>query len=103
MHRTCCPTSLSGIRSLVHAGALSEDDAVTGLAGAAEIPLLLHPHPGDARILRMAGRQGTKAAYDAAYLELAERLDAELWTLDRRLRHHAEAIGIRVQLVSEPG
>lgn len=35
--------------------------------------------------LRLAERYGLRAAYDAHYLALAERLGAEFWTADRRL------------------
>ena len=38
-------------------------------------------HAGAARI---AGRIGQGAVYDSVYLALAERLDCELWTADRR-------------------
>jgi predicted nucleic acid-binding protein len=38
------------------------------------------------RALEIAQERGLPADYDAHYLALAERLDAELWTATRRLR-----------------
>lgn len=43
--------------------------------------------------LDWARRLGQSVAYDAQYLALAERLDAELWTADRRLASGASSIG----------
>lgn len=42
------------------------------------------------RALALADRLSLPAAYDAHYLALAERLDAELWTADRRLASRAQ-------------
>lgn len=84
----------SAVRGLVVANEISESAALTGLAAVADLPITLHAHPGKGVILRMAGRQGTRAAYDAAYLALAEELAAELWTLDSRLAGHATRLGV---------
>lgn len=46
-------------------------------------------------ISQVAERQGL-TAYDASYLELAQRLDAPLATLDDRLAAAASALGIRL-------
>ncbi len=40
-----------------------------------------------------------RSAYDASYLALAERLDAELVTLDGALARNATALGFRVGLI----
>jgi len=90
----------SAVRSLVFSSEISESAALAGLAAVGDLPITLHPHPGEGRILRMAGRQGTRAAYDASYLVLAEELDAELWTLDGRLADHATRLGISVRHIS---
>ncbi len=46
------------------------------------------------RALRWAARLGQRAAYDAQYLALAERLGAEFYTADRRLANLAGAAGL---------
>ncbi len=46
--------------------------------------------------LALAERLGLPAAYDAHYLALAERLNAEFWTADRRL---ASAVASRMPWV----
>lgn len=49
-----------------------------------------------------ATRLNQLATYDSFYLALAEKLDAELWTLDRRLSNAALQLGTeRVHLVGE--
>jgi predicted nucleic acid-binding protein len=42
---------------------------------------------------------GRHSAYDAAYLDLAQRLGAELWTLDGSLARNAAGLGFPVRLV----
>lgn len=42
---------------------------------------------------RWASRLNQKPAYDAFYLALSERLDADLWTTDRRLWNNAQQVG----------
>jgi predicted nucleic acid-binding protein len=44
--------------------------------------------------LRWASRLSQRPAYDAFYLALAESLDAELWTADRRLWQNAQQAGV---------
>ena len=45
------------------------------------------------RALDWAERLGQARAYDATYLALAEELDAEFWTADRRLANAARHAG----------
>jgi predicted nucleic acid-binding protein len=45
--------------------------------------------PDSARAIEIAMELGRQEAYDTMYLELAERLEAELWTLDGPLAHNA--------------
>jgi len=55
--------------------------------------------PDNARAVEIAVELERHSAYDAAYLALAERLDAEVWTLDGPLfrnagsRHAVKLIG----------
>ena len=56
------------------------------LQAALSLPLHLHQDAGlHRRALDLAERFDLPAAYDGHYLALAERLDAEFWTADRRL------------------
>lgn len=48
----------------------------------------------DRRALHWAGRLNQVAAYDAAYVATAERLQAELWTADRRLANACHQAGL---------
>jgi len=73
-------------------------DAVAGL------PLTLEPHDSLGRMaLRIAGAAGMPATYDAFYLALAERYDADLWTADRRLAAGAGEYASRVRLLGGQG
>jgi predicted nucleic acid-binding protein len=55
--------------------------------------------PDNARVLEITSELKRRKAYDAAYLELAERLGAELWTLDGPLARNAGGCGYRVKLI----
>jgi predicted nucleic acid-binding protein len=78
-------------RYVVH-GALLPNQAAAALAAALDLGFAWF---GDAelhrRALEIAGEYALPAAYDAHYLALAERLDAELWTADRKLRQAVAA------------
>jgi predicted nucleic acid-binding protein len=52
------------------------------------------------RALKLAQRLSLPAAYDAHYLALAEQLDTEFWTADRRLVEAVQARLPWVQLVA---
>ncbi len=43
-----------------------------------------------------------RSAYDAAYLNLADDLGAELWTLDGPLARNASAHGYPIRLIESP-
>jgi predicted nucleic acid-binding protein len=51
------------------------------------------------RALEIAGEYGLPAVHDAHYLALAERLDAELWTADRKLSQAVAATLPWIRLV----
>jgi predicted nucleic acid-binding protein len=65
------------------------------------LPITYHPCPQGTRIVEIALSLGRQSAYDAAYLALAEALDAELWTLDGPLYRNASNQEFRVQLLGE--
>jgi len=70
----------------VKAGYLRSEEATQVLEKAMALEIKLY---GDAplhhRALRMAQEFSLAAAYDAHYLALCERLDADFWTADKRL------------------
>ena len=53
----------------------------------------------DPEVVEMALKLGRKSAYDAVYLVLAQRLDADLWTLDSPLYRNAVGRGYPIHLL----
>jgi hypothetical protein len=47
-----------------------------------ELPIVYHPLSDGPSVVRATLALQRRSAYDAAYLALAEDLDAELWTFD---------------------
>jgi predicted nucleic acid-binding protein len=64
-----------------------------------ELPIIYHPLSDGPSVVRATLTLQRRSAYDAAYLALAEDLDAELWTLDGPLARNASAHGHRVHLI----
>lgn len=81
------------IRRYVLSGQLSEERGRVALQGLADLDLERHPH----RLFlpRIWALRENLTAYDAAYVALAEVLDAPLVTSDRRL---AKAPGTRAKI-----
>ena len=52
------------------------------------------------RVVAIALRLGRRSAYDAAYLALAERLEATVWTFDGSLARNAGDAGFSVHLIT---
>ena len=63
------------------------------------LPITYHPLTVEPRVIEIALSLQRNSAYDAAYLALAESLDAQLWTLDGPLYRNAVAQGFPVQLL----
>ena len=86
----------SGLAKAVHFKVLSPDDARRGLLQIAELGV--HLVSPDAEQNRQAFdwtlRLNRASAYDSYYLALAETLNCELWTADRRLYHASHAQGL---------
>ena len=80
-------------RRALRAGRLSNERALRALADLAALPLARAPHrPLMARIWEL---RDNLTLYDAAYVALAEALEARLLTADRRL---ARAPGVRCEV-----
>ena len=68
---------------------LSTEDAAEALAIIDGLGVTFDLAPDSARAIEIAVELERHSAYDAAYLALAERLDAEVWTLDGPLARNA--------------
>lgn len=62
---------------------ISSEEILAPLATLAELPIERHPH--DILLTRIWSLRSNLTAYDAAYVALAELLEAPLWTRDRRI------------------
>ena len=84
------------VRRYAAAGEIDQERGRAVLADLSDLPL--HRYPHDVLLPRIWGLRHNLTAYDAAYVALAEALDAPLLTRDQRLAatagHHA-----RVELV----
>ena len=82
------------IRRYAANGEIDGERGRMALADLADFPLRRYPH--DFLLSRIWDLRNNLTAYDAAYVALAEALDAPLLTRDRRLAvspgHHAEII-----------
>ena len=76
-------------------GRLVEAKAVLFASTLQSLPVEIVPAPPVASIMTVATTHGL-SAYDAAYLELAERTGLPLAALDGRLRAAADASGVQV-------
>jgi predicted nucleic acid-binding protein len=63
----------------------------TALAAIESLVVVFDVMPNSVRVLEIARELQLHKAYDVFYVELAERLDAELWTLDGPLARNAGA------------
>jgi predicted nucleic acid-binding protein len=63
-------------------GELSRDETDEALVIIDALGVTFDLAPDNARAVEIAVELERHSAYDAAYLALAERLDAEVWTLD---------------------
>ena len=83
----------------VVAGHLARDLAATAWERITRVDVQLHPLIDGAAAVEVALRLERSNAYDAAYVVLAQALDAELWTLDGPLARNASGLGLPVRLL----
>lgn len=83
----------------IDAGQLSDVDVASAWRAATAAPVSLHALEAGEAVVDVARRLGRKSAYDAAYIVLAQELDADLWTLDGPLARNAQGLGYPVRLI----
>lgn len=83
------------LRRYVRSAAISAERGAEALADLGEFPIHRHPHV--VLLPRIWQIRDQLTAYDAAYVALAEALDARLITRDRALAQ--SAIGVRVKVI----
>ncbi len=93
------------LRKAVVAGLMTTDAAVEAMRGFEALNINISP-PTIAlhtKALHWAERLGQSKTYDAHYLALAEKLEVELWTADRRLVQCARQAGVNwVRGIGDP-
>jgi len=98
--------AISTLRKLSALRRLSADEALKAAdeLGHLEVQAVEPSSELGRRALSWADRLNQVAAYDAAYLAVAESLEAEFWTADQRLARNATSLGVDwVHAVQEEG
>jgi predicted nucleic acid-binding protein len=85
---------------LVVAGAFHLDKVEPAWNDLSVLPVTYHALENAKRTVEIALGLGRQTAYDAAYIELAEHLKAELWTLDGPLYRNAVGLDFPVRLLT---
>jgi predicted nucleic acid-binding protein len=83
----------------VAAGHLARDRVVTAWERITRVDMQLNTLADGVAAVETALRLERSNAYDAAYVVLAQTLDADLWTLDGPLARNARGLGLSVRLV----
>lgn len=81
------------------AGELGVADAKLAWEQIVGMPILLHELRDGGAAIEVARRLKRQSAYDAAYIVLAQQLDADVWTLDGPLARNAVGSGLPVRLI----
>ncbi len=89
----------NALTRLVITGVFPEDKIEEAANSLLVLPIRYHPIANVPRVIEVAKILGRQSAYDAAYIELAESLDSDLWTLDGPLYRNATGYGFDVRLI----
>lgn len=81
------------LRRYVRAGEIVSGRGASALRDLADLPLVRYPH--EFLLPRIWALRDNLTAYDAAYVALAQVLDAVIWTTDRKL---ANAPNLRLEI-----
>ncbi len=83
----------------VVAGELTQSDATVAWERIVGMPIVLHELRQGPAVIEIARQLRRQSAYDAAYVALAQELDAEVWTLDGPLARNATGSSLPVRLI----
>jgi predicted nucleic acid-binding protein len=89
----------NALTRLIVAGKFLMDDVPQAWSDLKILPIKYDEMIDVRRVIEISRTLNRQSAYDAAYLELSERLGAELWTLDGPLYRNAIGVGFSVQLI----
>lgn len=84
----------------VVAGELLQSDATLAWDRIVGMPIVLHELREGPAVIEIARQLRRQSAYDAAYVALAQQLDAEVWTLDGPLARNAAGTSLPVRLIA---
>lgn len=83
---------VSGLARLIAAGAFPVERVEEAMQAITAVPLTYHPlQLQGSQTIALALRLRRKSAYDAAYIDLAQQLGAELWTFGGSAAPHQAA------------
>ena len=82
------------LRGYVHSGAITNDRGAQAIDDLMDLPLTRYPHA--VLLPRVWQMRHSLTAYDAAYLALAEALDARLVTRDRALGKFRSRVRVEI-------
>ncbi|MCY7324195.1 MAG: type II toxin-antitoxin system VapC family toxin [Phormidesmis sp. CAN_BIN36] len=89
----------SALTRMVAAGLFEREKSQAVCEELTALPIQYHTVGFNPEVVVRALELGRKSAYDAVYLVLAQRLDADLWTLDSPLYRNAVGRGHPVYLL----
>jgi predicted nucleic acid-binding protein len=89
----------SALTRVFAAGALDAQQVTVAWNKITAVPVKLHGLADGPGVVALAQQLQRHSAYDAAYIALAQQLDADLWTLDGPLARNAAAHGLPVRSV----